>query len=80
MKLFNLILCAFALVNGEENNADGVLQRSEQETDYIDADFEAELKMGRNHGRGNGKLGKIIKTLMPFSRSRSRRTRSRWAR
>ena len=58
MKLFNLILCAFALVNGEENNADGVLQRSEQETDYIDADFEAELKMGRNHGRGNGKVAK----------------------
>ena len=60
MKLFNLILCAFALVNGEQKKADGVAQASEQETDYIDADFEAELKMGRGngHGRGNGNLGK----------------------
>ena len=56
MKLFNLILCAFALVNGEERNDGPVLQKPEQETDYIDADFEAELKMGRNHGRGNGNL------------------------
>lgn len=58
MKLFNLIIAAFALnVNGKKSEEEGKLQAPDEEYISYDnyanyADESAELKMGRNHGNG----------------------------